>query len=282
MTEPRYAAVVFDLDGTIYLDGRALPGAVAAVTALRRTGIRVLFLSNNPLADSATYADRLTAMGFPVTADQVITSGGVLGSWLGGHAAGSLVYVVGEQSLKDELVAAGVLVVEGAERADVVVASFDRSFDYGKWHAAHRAIIRGARFVATNPDPTCPTEDGGIPDCGGIIAALETTTGRKVEIVVGKPSSVMMDAALDRLGVGPRDALMVGDRLQTDIAMACAGGVDSALVLTGVTDALGIVDSPFPPTYILQGVHELPAVVAAGRLTDDRAAGPWPRPGARP
>src|SRR5690606_23969916 len=120
-TEPRYAAVVFDLDGTIYLGGRALPGAVAAVAELRARGIRTLFVSNNPLADSNVYAQRLTSMGFPVISDDIITSGGVLGRWLADHAAGSLVYVLGEQSLKGELAATGATVVEDAGRADIVV-----------------------------------------------------------------------------------------------------------------------------------------------------------------
>jgi NagD protein len=261
VTEPRYAAVVFDLDGTIYLDGRALPGAVATVTALRECGVGILFLSNNPLADSAAYARRLTGMGFPVGPEEVVTSGGVLASWLAINAAGAGVYLIGEESLKAELSAAGVRLEDDAGRADIVVASFDRTFDYDKWLSAHRAIGRGARFIATNPDLTCPTADGGIPDCGGIIAAIEASVGRRVELVVGKPSPLMMKAALDRLGIGPREALMVGDRLQTDIAMAVAGGVDSALVLTGVTDAAAAARSRLVPTYVLQGIHELTDVV---------------------
>lgn len=261
MTRQRYAAVIFDLDGTVYLDGRALPGAVSTVMALREQGIGVLFLSNNPLADSATYARRLTRMGFNVSAAEVITSGEVLASWLILNAEDSGIYVIGEDSLKAELSAVGIRVEDDASNADVVVASFDRTFDYDKWLSAHRAISRGARFIATNPDVTCPTSDGGIPDCGGIIAAIEAAAGRKVEFVVGKPSPFMMKAALDRLGIGPAEALMVGDRLQTDIVMAAAGGVDSALVLTGVTDAAAAARSPVSPTYVLQGIHELPAVV---------------------
>lgn len=258
-----YRGLICDLDGTVYLSGKPLPGVVDALRALRSDGVRVLFVSNNPLRDSRSYAERLTSMGIPATPDEVLTSGAVTAEWVRQHTPDARLLVLGETNLRDELTAVGVKLVERADQTDVVVASFDRTFTYDKWVEAFRAIRAGARFVATNPDPTCPVDDGEVPDCGGIIAALETTTGRSVEVVLGKPSRAMLDAALRRIELPADEVLIVGDRLGTDIAMGTSHGVASALVLTGVTTramASALSDDQ-RPTYVLESVSELPSAV---------------------
>ena len=122
--------------------------------------------------------------------------------------------------------------------ADVVVVSFDRTFDYAKLHAAYRAVREGgAAIVATNPDPYCPTPDGGLPDCAAMLAALEACTGARAEAIVGKPSEHMAAAFLERLGVEPARAAVVGDRLETDVAMGRHIGATGILVLSGATSA---------------------------------------------
>jgi HAD superfamily hydrolase (TIGR01457 family) len=257
----RYLGLICDLDGTVYLSGQPLPGAVEALRRLRAAGVRVLFVSNNPLSSPQSYAERLTGMGIPTTADEVLTSGAVTADWIRGHAPGASVLVLGETNLFEELSAAGAKLVHKAEQAEVVIASFDRTFTYDKWVEAFRAIRSGARFIATNPDPTCPVDGGEIPDCGGIIAALEASTGRTVEAVMGKPSPAMLAAALDRLGLAAKDVLIAGDRLGTDIALGTAGGVDSALVLTGVTSRAMAEAAPEKPTYVLESLGELPGIV---------------------
>lgn len=132
-----------------------------------------------------------------------------------------------------------------------MVAAFDRTFDYRKWTVAFRAIRRGADFIATNADATYPGDEGEIPDCGGVIAALEASTSVPVRAVLGKPSQDFLAVALRRLGVGAAQTLVVGDRLQTDIAMGAAGDVDTALTLTGVTTAADLQRSEIRPTYVL-------------------------------
>lgn len=261
LTRQRYRAVVSDLDGTVYRGGRPLPGAVEALTRLRAAGIRVLFVSNNPTRTAEAYAERLTALGVPAQPTDVLTSGGVLAEWLLAEAKEARVLLVGEQSLHAELTGRGIDLVDSGRSADVVVASFDRTFDYAKWLEAFRGLRAGARFVTTNPDPTCPVDGGEVPDCGGIIAALEATTGRAVEVVVGKPSAVMARAALDRLQVEAYEALVVGDRLETDVRLGTRNGLDSALVLTGVTSRSDADTAADRPTYVLDGIAALPALL---------------------
>jgi NagD protein len=250
----------------VYLSGRPLPGAVDAVATLRQNGIGVVFVSNNPTVDAARYAHRLSALGIPTEPQHVLTSGGVTAGWLREHHPDAKLLLVSEPSLRAELAAAGCRLAEAPEDADVVVVSFDRTFDYAKWTAAFTALRRGALFVATNPDATCPVEGGEIPDCAGIIAALQATTGRAVDVVVGKPSSTMATAVLEALrsqvapDLSASDVLMVGDRLVTDVGLGRAGGFATALVLTGVTAAAD-VPADDGPDHVLAGLHELPGVV---------------------
>lgn len=252
--------VLFDLDGTIYRGTEVIPGAREAVEALRAAGIRCVFASNNPTATSLDYSHRLSGLGIPTAESEVLTSGGVAAEWLRKTHPGASVFVVGETSLIRELQAAGIEVTD-SEQAGVVLAAFDRTFSYAKWNTAFQALRRGALFAATNPDVTCPVSDGGlIPDCGGITAALEATSGRRVDVVFGKPSRIMAEAALDRLGVGAGEALVVGDRLETDIQMGQAAGVRTVLVLSGVT---GHGADSAAASAVLPSVRELPGLLGS-------------------
>lgn len=260
--------LVCDLDGTVYLSGRPLPGAVDALASVRRAGVAVVFVSNNPTVAADAYAERLTGMGIPTTPSQVLTSGGVTAEWLRREHGDASVLLVSERSLRTELEAAGVDVVDDPSAANLVVVSFDRTFDYRKWQAAFDALRRGAGFIATNADATCPVEGGEIPDCAGIIAALEATTGRHLDTVIGKPSPIMAAAALDRLRdqvvaatLSASEVLIVGDRIETDVRMGQAAGFTTALVLTGVSRREDLSDADLVPTHVLTGLAELPAAV---------------------
>jgi HAD superfamily hydrolase (TIGR01457 family) len=256
--EPRYDGYIFDLDGTIYLSERLLPGARETVERLREAGRPVVFLSNKPLESRESYAAKLTRLGIPTPAEDVINSTRALVHYLKMHHPEARLFVIGEENLRDELRADGLHLTEAIEAIDIVVASFDRTLDYAKLNTAHQALVRGARFYATNADPTCPVEGGALPDAGGVIAFLETTTGREIELVAGKPSEHILQAALDRLGVPRRRALMTGDRLATDIYMGATLGMDTALVLTGVTTREDLEQSEIEPTYILPSVADIP------------------------
>ena len=167
--------------------------------------------------------------------------------------------------------------VRDDERVRWVVIAFDRTFSYAKLNTALQAVKRGARLIATNPDRTCPVEGGEIPDCAGMIAAVEAVTDTKVEAVVGKPSPIILEVALASLGVSAADAVMVGDRIETDIAMGRRAGLHTILVLSGVTraDDPRIAESPRRSRDRIgrgadRALSEMPGVVTP-RVAEGRA-----------
>lgn len=245
-----------DLDGTVYRGEALIPGADAAIAGLRRAGRRVAFLSNKPLFTRADYAAKLTRLGIPTTPDDVINSSLVLARHLARLDAAAPVFVIGEPPLQAELRAHG-LEVRADHRVRWVVIAFDRTFDYAKLDTALQAVRGGARLIATNPDRTCPTADGEIPDCAGMIAAVEAVTDRTVEVIVGKPSPIILELALERLGVAAADGVIVGDRLETDIAMGKRGGLATVLVLTGVTPARDPRIAEVAPDLVLGSIREI-------------------------
>lgn len=265
--------VIFDLDGTVYLGEAALPGAVAGIAELRRQGKRVLFVSNKPLEPRDAYARKLTRLNIPATPDDVITSGYVLGYHLAHTQPDLQLYVVGEASLLAELRGHGLKVAaEFAEQdamnviepdgIDAVVIAFDRTLDYRKLNTAYQALIKGARFFATNADKACPMPGGAIPDAGGTIAALEHMTGRKLELLAGKPSTLIVEVALQRLGLPAGQVMMVGDRLETDIFMGQQAGMVTAVTLTGVSRREDVARMVTPPDFVIENIGELPGILA--------------------
>ncbi|MEM8533919.1 MAG: HAD-IIA family hydrolase [Chloroflexota bacterium] len=257
MNIPTFDGYIFDLDGTVYLGTTALPTAIETITALRENERRVVFLSNNPTQTRSMYADKLTQMGLPTTDDDVVNSSYVMVRWLLHEAPGCRVFVVGEQTLKDELTAAGFHLVENAKEIDFVIASFDRTFVYAKLQIAFDAIHAGARFVATNADRYCPVPGGGEPDAAAVIAAIEACTDTRVELVVGKPSAIMVQTIADMLHLPMASCMMVGDRLETDIAMGQAAGMATALPLTGATNREMLATAPIKPDYVLERLADL-------------------------
>ena len=247
---------VLDLDGTVYLGGAPLPGAVEAIARLRALGSRVVFLSNNPLSTPAEYAARLRAMGTPVADDEVVSSIDALFGYLGRRPPARTLAIC-EPLLAGLLADAGYALTQDPMAADAVVLSWDRGFTYDKLQAAYVALRNGARLIATNPDPYCPTPDGGLPDCGALLAAVEVASGVRAEAVVGKPSIHIATAALDRLGLEARHAVMVGDRLLTDVGLARAAGMTAALVLTGATAIADVPPPPVGPDLVLEGLGQL-------------------------
>src|SRR3989442_10121588 len=189
---------LFDLDGTVYRGEALIPGAAETIAALRAAGRRVAFLSNKPLDTRAGYAEKLTRLGIPAVADDVINSSLVLARHLRRLDPGAPVFVIGEPPLVTELRAHG-LEVRTDARVRWVAIAFDRTFDYAKLCTALQAVRGGARLIATNPDRTCPTEEGEIPDCAGMIAAVEAVTAARVEAIVGKPAPIILQVALERL-----------------------------------------------------------------------------------
>lgn len=266
---------VFDLDGTIYLGEKALPGTPETIAELRRRNKKVLFVSNKPLYPAQVYADKLTRLGIPSRNTDVVTSAFVLGYYLSTHEPALRYFVVGEANLIGELRGYGLQVVNEkfaqldptqviqTDGIDAVIVAFDRTLDYLKLNVAYQALIKGARFFATNGDKTCPMPGGGIPDAGATISALEHITGRKLELLAGKPSRLVLEVAMQRMQLPPGRCIMVGDRLETDILMGQQAGMLTGAVLTGASTRADIARLKNPPTFIFETLPNILDVVAA-------------------
>jgi HAD superfamily hydrolase (TIGR01450 family) len=265
-----FAGYALDLDGTVYLGDALLPHAAQTIRRIRDAGARLVFLTNNPLHSPADYAARLTALGVPASEDEIITPLAVLPRYLRRHHAGAAVLTVAEPLVDATLAAAGIVVTAEPADAGVVVVSFDRTFSYAKLLAAYRAVRHhGATIVATNPDPFCPTPDGGLPDCAAMLAAVEACTGARAEAVVGKPSVHMAAELLHRLAVEPADGVIVGDRLATDVAMSVPVGMCSVLVMSGATSADEVARSSVQPDFVISGLADLLPGAARRGLSEE-------------
>lgn len=257
-----FDAYVFDMDGTIYLGDSLLPGAARLIGELRRRGIPVRYLSNNPTKDPAMYAEKLEKLGLPTPVGDIANTVVTTISWLKQNHPNAVLFPIAEAPLIDALTEAGFRLSEDPAEIDIVIASYDRSFDYRKLQIAFDAIWfhRRAILVQTNPDRFCPFPGGrGEPDCAAITAAIEASTGTTCQVSFGKPDPIMLEAVMSTLDCPVERAVMVGDRLQTDIAMALDTGMASAAVLTGETTTEEIAAQPADrtPRLVLDRIDRL-------------------------
>jgi len=231
-----YDALIVDVDGVVWRDGDPIPENVEALRRLIQEGARVVFLTNNSTKSRLVYAEKLSqAINARVGLDSVVNSGYSAAVWLARTRGPSRVLPVGEEGLVHELVGAGHTPLTSSDwpLAEAVVVGLDRNLSYRKLAAAHKAIIRGALFVATNRDNAYPVPDGTEPGAGSLVALLSTSTSRDPDFDAGKPGEWILRLALEAAG-SPRRPLIVGDRLDTDIEMARRAGIPGLLVRTGV------------------------------------------------
>jgi len=255
-----FKGFIFDLDGTVYLSDKLIPGADRVIRLLREKGKKVVFLSNKPIQTREDYASKLTRLGIPTRPEEVINSSLVMTNYLKKIAPNAKIFVVGEVPFIEELRGAGFAITDEPKEVEYVVVAFDRTFDYRKLNISYQAIKLGAHFVATNPDRTCPVEGGEIPDCAGMIAAIEAVTQKKVEVIVGKPSPLMIQAALNVMGLRPEDCILIGDRLETDIRMGKESGIATGIVLTGVTNEQTLKEikhTSIQPDFVFQSIADV-------------------------
>ncbi|MFC4356597.1 HAD-IIA family hydrolase [Halobium salinum] len=281
---------ILDVDGTILRGSDPIPGADVGSTALADRGVRRLFCSNNPTKKPTAYAERFANAGFDVDPDEVLTSGTVTVSYLAEHRPDEAVFLVGESGLREQLADAGLRVVDEPDAAETVVVSVDRGFDYDRLTDALWALSGGraevpsvgdetassateatgdagaddVAFVGTDPDVTIPGADRPVPGSGAIVRAVAGVAEREPDIVLGKPSDYARDMALSRLGVPADECLVVGDRLDTDIALGARAGMTTALVLTGIvreTELEAALDAAdVEPDYVLDSFAEVERV----------------------
>ncbi|MEU8053900.1 HAD-IIA family hydrolase [Micromonospora haikouensis] len=272
-----YSLVVFDLDGVIYLIDRPIPGAVEAVGRLHAEGRAVAYATNNASRRASEVADLLTGMGVPAAAEEVLTSAGASAELLAERLpAGSPVLVVGAEALRAEITAAGLRPVSRVDESPVaVVQGYGPQVGWADLAEASLAVRAGAQWIATNTDRTLPSGRGPLPGNGSLVAVLRTALDREPDVVVGKPEPALFATAARRAGQGR--TLVVGDRLDTDIEGARRAGLDSLLVLTGVSDVPELLAAPAArrPTYVsvdLAGLFDPAAVV---RVPGAAETGGW-------
>ena len=250
-----YDAFLFDLDGVLYRGTEVVPGAPEAVARLRAAGKRVAFVTNNATRTPEAVADpsRRGSASRP-RRDEVESSALVTAAQLAARGV-SEAFVVGEEGVLQALRDAGIAIADvDARSTEVVVVGLDRRVDYEKLRRASLLVQRGAALVATNTDASYPAADGNWPGAGALLAAIEATTGVRAE-AFGKPEAPIMRAALERAGGGT--PLVIGDRLETDIAAAVALGWDSLLVLTGIASVGDVEASPIAPTFVADDLTAL-------------------------
>ena len=257
-----YEGYVFDLDGTIYLGDELLPGAKRLIEELRKLGKKVAFLSNNPTKDPRMYADKLTRLGVPTPEGEVVNTVVTMTRWLLQNHPDATVFPISEEPLRRSLREAGIRMSDRPDEIDIVIASYDRAFDYRKLQIAFDAIWfhKRARLVTTNPDPYCPLPGGrGEPDAAAVVGAIEACTGTRCEVNVGKPGRIMLETVMERIGLEPADCVMIGDRLYTEIRMALDAGMPSAVVLTGETTSEDVQTASEEnlPDYVLDRIDLL-------------------------
>lgn len=255
--------VIVDLDGTVYHGDTLLPGVETAIDTIRDRGLGLCFFSNNPVHDGSEYIDRLRRMGVDAREGEACSSGVVTRKYLDATHAGDGVFVIGSDSLHTLVEQTEARLVENPAETDVLLASWTDGFHYRDMVDALRAVDDDTVFLGTDPDRTFPGEGGDpVPGSGAIIRAVSGVIDRDPDRILGKPSEIAVQAALDRLDCDARDCLVVGDRLETDIEMGERTGMTTALVRTGITDEQTLERSDVTPDYVIDSLADIDQVFA--------------------
>ncbi len=252
MNTPRNYLI--DMDGVLVRGRTAIPGAQDFIARLRGRDAKYLVLTNNPMYTPADLAHRLQNSGLDIPADRIFTSAMATAQFLHWQRPRGTAFVIGESGVTSALHEAGYIITDHAP--DYVVLGETTSLNFESITKAIRLITGGARFIATNPDSSGPTEDGIVPACGAMAALIERATGRS-PLFIGKPAPLMMRSAMNHLGVHSQNTVMVGDRMDTDIIAGLQAGMDTILVLSGVTAPEAIDRFPYRPTWVLNSVADI-------------------------
>ena len=246
---------LLDMDGTFYLGDRLIPGSLEFIQRVRETGRDFLFLTNNSSHNAAFYVERLRRMGLSVPREKVLTSGEATAAILREQYPEKRAFVLGNDYLIEEMREAGVPV--DFRDPQIVVVGYDTTLDYRKMTAVCDLVRAGLPYIATHPDFNCPTETGFAPDIGAIMAFIEASTGRRADLVVGKPHTGIVQAALRRTGLQVGQLAMVGDRLYTDIETGLKSGMLSILVMSGETTPEMLAAYPHKPDLVFDRLAEM-------------------------
>ncbi len=257
---PPVTAWLSDMDGVLIKEDRVLPGAQDFLDALKEHALPFLVLTNNSIFTNRDLSARLANCGLSVPEDRIWTSANATAAFLTQQSPNSTAFVIGEAGLTTALHGAGYVMTD--MDPEFVVLGETRNYDFNALSRAIRLIESGAKFIATNPDVTGPSDQGTLPATGAVAAMIKAATGR-TPYFVGKPNPVMIRAGLNRIGVHSEDAAMVGDRMDTDIQAGVEAGLRTHLVLSGSTRREQIAQYPFRPFGIHDGIEDVVALVGA-------------------
>ena len=249
---------LFDMDGTLYLGSRLYPFTIELLQTIRENGGKYLFMTNNSSKSVEDYIRKLESLGITAGREDFMTSSQATSYYLKKHHPGKTLYVCGTQSLKQELIAEGFTVSENLSEIQCIVMGFDTELTFQKLHDVSYLLLTQPElpYIATNPDLVCPTEFGSVPDCGSVCGMIYNATGKR-PVVIGKPSALMPQLAMEAMGVSQEETCVVGDRIYTDIKSGLNAGITGILVLSGETTPEILAESPDKPHIVLQDAGEI-------------------------
>ena len=249
---------LFDMDGTLYLGDQLYSFTKELLAAIREKGARYLFMTNNSSKSVNAYIQKLGKLGIEATREDFITSSQATAYYLKKYHSGQKLYVCGTRSLVEELEGEGFTVTTDINEVDCIVMGYDTELTYQKlWDVSYLLLTRkDIPYIATNPDLVCPTEFGSVPDCGSFCIGIKNATGRD-PIVIGKPTPLMPQLAMDKWGVAPENTAVIGDRIYTDIKSGLNAGALSILVMSGETTKAILDASEDKPHIVLDDAGEL-------------------------
>jgi NagD protein len=245
---------LIDMDGVLISGPTMIPGADQFLARLRERDARYLVLTNNPMYTPGDLSHRLSGTGLQVPREAIFTSALATARFLHSQRPQGTAFVIGESGLTDAIHSIGYVITD--RNPDYVVLGETFTYNFEMITKALRLVVDGALFIATNPDPVGPGEGGLVPACGAMAALIEKATGR-APFFVGKPNPLMMRSALNYLGVHSENTVMIGDRMDTDIIAGVESGMETILVLSGVTRRENVRKFPYQPTHIIDSVAEI-------------------------
>ena len=245
---------LMDMDGTIYLGNKLLPGAQDWLDLLEEHGLEYYFLTNNSSRSRVEYAHKFARLGLDIPEEKIFTSGEATARYLAEQFPGAALYVVGTPPLMAEFERHGFILTESDP--DAAVLGFDTTLTYAKLRKLCDLVVAGKPYIATHPDINCPTEDGFMPDIGSMIELVATSTGRRPDVIIGKPYQPIVDALAAKTGYPMEAHCMIGDRLYTDISLG-QWGITTALVLSGETKAVDLAGSQFNLDFVMADIAEM-------------------------
>lgn len=249
---------LFDMDGTLYLGDQLYPFTTELLKTLKDTGRKYLFMTNNSSKSVEDYIKKLEKLGIPATREDFITSSQATAYYLKEHHWGQTLYVSGTQSLRRELEREGFRTTDKVEETDCIVMGFDTELTFRKLHDVSYLLLtrESIPYIATNPDYVCPTEFGSVPDCGSVCDMIFNATGKR-PVVIGKPSPLMPQLAMEQWGYSREETAVVGDRIYTDVKSGLNAGITGILVMSGETTPEILAASPDKPHLVLSDAGEI-------------------------